>query len=125
MNELFKKYAAAFESFDATAIAGLYTLPCSTSDSDGANVFSDRESLIQKFAINCAAMKAMGYSHSHFNILHKIDMGETAKSVNIGWRIFTTSREVEFRGLYVCHKVNNSWLIFSANVYQGSFSQAE
>lgn len=124
MDELFKQYTAAFDSFDATAIAGLYVLPCSASDGDGANVFSDRNSLTQKFRDNCSSMKSMGYTHSHFSILSTFDMGDAAKAVNIGWRIFTANGEVEFRCLYVCHRIDNQWLIFSANVYQGSFSNA-
>lgn len=122
MDQLFKRYTNAFDAFDAAAIANIYTLPCSTSDADGANVFNERESLVQKFRQNCSSMKAMGYTHSHFNILSTIDMGNTAKAVNVGWRIFTTDEQIEFRCLYVCHKVNGQWCIFNANVYQGSFS---
>ena len=121
MNELFQKYADAFDSFDALAISNLYTLPCSASDGDGAQVFINRKSLISKFNENCLSMKSMGYKHSSFNILSEIDMGDVSKAVNIGWRVTTSKGEVEFRSLYICHKISSQWLIFSANVYQGAF----
>lgn len=122
MDELFKNYMKAFDSLDASAIARLYILPCSTSDGDGSNVFINSESLIRKFEENCSSMKTMGYQSSEFNILSETDMGETSKAVNIGWRVGTVNGAIEFRSLYICHKNENSWLIFSANVYQGAFN---
>jgi ketosteroid isomerase-like protein len=122
MEEFFQKYTEAFDSLDANAIADLYMLPCSASDGDGANVFSNRESLVEKFSGNCTSMKGMGYKHSKFSILDVTDMGGIAKAVVIGWRVFTTGSEFEFRTLYVCHNINGAWRVFSANVYQGSFS---
>ncbi len=122
MNELFQNYTKAFDSLDASAIARLYTLPCSTSDGDGSNIFNNSDSLINKFEENCSSMKTMGYQSSEFSILNEIDMGETAKAINIGWRVSTVNGAIEFRSLYICHKNENRWLIFSANVYQGAFN---
>ena len=127
MTDLFERYTQAFDSFDASAIANLYTLPCATSDADGKNVFTDRVSLINKFSENCYAMKAMGYKYAEFNVLSKITMGEAAKVVNVAWRVNTSatnieSSVIEFRSLYICHQVESDWLIFSANVYEGPFN---
>ena len=122
MVELFRNYSRAFDSLNASRIAALYTLPCSTSDGDGLKVFVDEESLANKFEENCSAMKVMGYRSSEFNILSEINMGEFVTAVNVGWRVGTEKGEIEFRSMYVCHKENDSWLIFSANVYDGTFN---
>lgn len=122
IDSLFKKYRGGFDSLSALQISNLYTLPCSTSDGDGVNVFSKRKSLINKFEKNCLSMKAMGYKSSSFNILSEIEMGASAKAVNIGWRVHFFENDIEFRCLYICHEINNQWLIFSANVYEGSFT---
>ena len=127
MTELFERYTQAFDSFDASAIANLYTLPCATSDVDGKNVYVDRASLISKFSENCSSMKAMGYEYAEFNILSEVTMGDAAKAVNVAWRVNTSatnieSSVIEFRSLYICHQVESDWLIFSANVYEGPFN---
>jgi hypothetical protein len=123
MKEFFQKYAEAFDSLDANRIADLYMLPCSASDGDGVNVFSDRKSLIKKFTANCKSLVGMGYKRSKVNILDVIEMDETTNTVVVGWRVILESAELEFRTLYVCHKVNQKWRIFSANVYAGSAAE--
>jgi len=121
MDELFEKYSNAFDTFDSAAIASLYTIPCSTSDVDGAKVFSSKGDLLDKFEKNCLSMKTMGYQSSSFNILNEICMGENSKAINIGWLIKFEKSEIEFRSLYICHKIDSQWYIFSGNVYEGSF----
>ena len=69
MDELLKKYTAAFDTFKPIAIANLYLLPCAISDSDGIQTFTDKTSLINKFTKNCEAMKEFGYQRALFNIL--------------------------------------------------------
>lgn len=121
MEELFQKYTDAFDSLDAKKITDLYMIPCSTSDVDGVNIFSNRESLLKKFIKNSESMKDMGYKHSQFSILDVIEMGESRQSAVIGWRVYLQDSELEFRALYICHKLNETWRVFSANVYPGSF----
>jgi len=121
MNNFFQKYSEAFDSLDANTIASLYMTPCATSDSDGVQVFYNRESLLKKFHNNCLSMKSMGYKSSNFNILSETNLGKESKAINIGWRVELEKSEIEFRSLYICQKSNNRWLIFSANVYEGSF----
>lgn len=121
MGELFQKYSEAFDSFDPEAIVSLYKLPCATLDGDGVNVFSSKERLIEKFEKNCEAMKAMGYQGSEFNVHHTQNLGENAKAITLGWRIHLEKDKMEFRTHYICHKENNQWFVFSANVYEGGF----
>jgi ketosteroid isomerase-like protein len=121
MDKLFQKYADAFDALDANGIADLYMIPCSAFDGDGANVFPERKSLVEKLTKNCATMKSMGYKYSEFNRLDTTALGETAKAVTLGWRVHTASSVLEFRTLYVCHKIADTWRVFSANVYPGSF----
>lgn len=65
-----------------------------------------------------------GYQSAQFNILQIQGLGQDKAAVTIGWRINTESKKIDFRTLYICHNVNQHWLIFSANVYEGSFSDA-
>lgn len=121
LDAFFSQYTQAFDALSAESIAELYRLPCATSDGDGVNVYSDRQSLIEKFAGNCEAMKGFGYQKSMFRILEQQDLGEGKVSVNIAWRITTAGGNVDFRSLYICHKLSGDWRIFSANVYPGQF----
>ena len=76
LDAFFSQYTQAFDALSAESIADLYRLPCATSDGDGVNVYSDRQSLIEKFAGNCDAMKGFGYQKSIFRILEQQDLGE-------------------------------------------------
>lgn len=122
MEELFKKYTAAFDSFNPEEIADLYRLPCAISDADGAQTFTNRSDLIKKFKDNCQAMRNFGYQYARFNILQHQALGQGKIAVTIGWRIKTETSDIDFRTLYICHFVNQDWLVFSANVYEGGFS---
>jgi hypothetical protein len=124
MEELFQKYTAAFDKLSPDAIASLYRLPCAISDADGVQTYTDKSELVSKFSANCEAMKSFGYKNAQFNILDKQPLSKKEMAVNIGWRVITTSSNIDFRTLYICHQVNHAWLIFSANVYQGSFGNA-
>lgn len=121
MDELFSKYLAAFDAFDATAIANLYRLPCAITDGDGVQTYSDRSELEAKFSKNCDTMGNFGYQSAQFNILQTQELGEEQVAVTVGWRITTTSSDIDFRTLYICHILEDSWFIFSANVYPGTF----
>ena len=122
MKQLFDKYTAAFDALKASEIAKLYKLPCATSDGDGQAVFTTESSLIDKFDANCNTMIAMGYSHSQYNIINQEMLGEGACAVTIGWKVFTKSAPIEFRSHYVCHKVDDQWKIFTAQVFSGTFN---
>lgn len=117
MNLLFDKYTAAFNALDAAQIAGLYTIPCATSDGDGQGVYTCQTKLQDKFATNCTAMKAMSYSHAEYRILNEESLGAQACAVTIGWKVFTKTKEIEFSAHYVCHKLGADWKIFMAQVY--------
>ncbi|WP_325893603.1 hypothetical protein [Grimontia sp. NTOU-MAR1] len=120
MEELFQKYAAAWDAFDPEAIASLYRLPCAIVDSDGVQTYTDKIELLNKFSNNCRDMGNIGYKQAKFSILNqqRLDVGQVA--VNIGWLIETETQNIEFRTLYICHKIQQTWFVFSANVYQGS-----
>lgn len=123
MDEFFKSYTAAFDALDPNAIADLYRFPCTISDADGVQAYTDKSALIAKFSANCETMKNFGYIHAQFHILSTQLLSQNEVVVNVGWRIKTTDTYIDFRTLYICHQVNHSWLIFSANVYQGSFGK--
>lgn len=122
IHELLRRYTAAFDAFDPSAIASLYRFPCAVSDADGIQTYQAETKLVEKFAANCAAMRDLGYHGADFNILDTEALGTDQCSVTVGWRIKTTGSDIEFRTLYICHCVNNAWRIFNANVYPGSFS---
>ena len=121
MKELFKQYTAAFDAFNPDAIAKLYRLPCAISDVDGVQTFTDKTALTAKFAANCENMKNFGYLNAHFNILQEQMLSPNEVVVHVGWRIVTPDSNIDFRTLYICHKLDDAWLIYSANVYEGSF----
>lgn len=122
MNEFFREYTNAFDALDANEIASLYRIPCAISDADGDQVFSDKSALIKKFEANCKALRELGYQGAQFNIIEQQQLEQDKKSVTIGWRIETAVSNIEARTLYICHKINGSWCIFSTNVYSGGFS---
>lgn len=124
MEELFNNYAAAFDKLDAELIASLYRLPCAISDADGVQTFTDRAALAGKFRKNCAALRTIGYLKATFHILHVEQFSHHESLVTVGWRVSTAQSDIEFRTLYICHQVEQRWLLFSANVYPGSFDNA-
>ncbi|OOF23201.1 hypothetical protein BZJ19_13190 [Salinivibrio proteolyticus] len=124
MEELFKKYNAAWDALNPRAIADLYRLPCAISDSDGVNVFCDNLSLTKKLTKNCEDMASFGYLEAKFNILNQHSLDTDQVAVTIGWRIRTASQDIEFRALYICHQIEEKWYVYSANVYRGSFNNA-
>lgn len=125
MHNLFAQYANAFNQLDATSIANFYSLPCFVADGDGDQVFSERQSLINKFANNCHLMTNTQFEHCEFVILDDEDLGGKAKAVNVAWRVINNDSTIEFRAFYVCHLVNQRWTIFNASVYPGTFVQKQ
>ncbi|MCW8109110.1 ketosteroid isomerase family protein [Alteromonas ponticola] len=125
MEEFFRKYTTAFDVFDAEKIASFYRLPCAISDADGVQTFIDRAALLEKFSSNCEAMRSFGYLQAEFNILDEQQLGLGKVAITIGWRIKTVNSNIDFRTLYICHQIEHTWYIFSANVYEGSFSSTQ
>ena len=121
MEEFFIKYKAAFDALDPEFIASLYRLPCAISDADGVQTFTDNASLIGKFERNCEAMRNFGYQQAKFNIISHNQLAKNEILVDVGWRVVTTDTNIDFRTLYICHKIDHAWFIFSANVYPGGF----
>ncbi|WP_125931869.1 nuclear transport factor 2 family protein [Thiosocius teredinicola] len=118
MEDFFRKYSAAFDAFDAEAIASLYRLPCSIADIDGVQVFSEKTQLIKKLDASCNTMRGFGYKRSEFRMRAHEKLGEDGVAANIDWRIITTGEDIDFRTLYVLHRVDGAWRIFNVNVYQ-------
>jgi hypothetical protein len=121
MEELFNNYTEAFNTLNSDAIASLYRLPCAISDADGTQTFTDRPALIKKFALNCESMRNFGYQCAQFKILQEQPLGQDKVAVTVAWRVKASNSNLDFRTLYVCHFIDDKWLVFSANVYQGSF----
>ncbi len=118
---LFKNYQTAFDNFDGSVIAENYKIPCAITDADGCAVFDNRANLINKFTRNCEQLTSLGYQSSELKIGDVKALGDAATSVDIGWRVKLAQGEIEFRTLYLCHKSNQEWHIFNAQVYPGSF----
>ncbi|MEM0911187.1 MAG: hypothetical protein AAGJ37_09445 [Pseudomonadota bacterium] len=117
----FKKYVKAWDSFDADSIATFYRLPCAISDSDGVRTYSDAAELRKKFEKNYNDMYGFGYKSARFNILNQSNLSQDQVAITVGWRIKTETQKLEFRTLYICHLLNDAWLIVSANIYPESF----
>ncbi|MCW8091998.1 hypothetical protein [Alteromonas sp. ASW11-130] len=125
MEELFRNYTAAFDALNGNAIASLYRLPCAISDADGVQTYTEKSALVAKFSANCKTMESIGYQKALFNILDRQELSSEEMVVNIAWRVVTGRSNIDFRSLYLCHQINHAWLIFSANVYQGSFGKTK
>ena len=121
METFFASYAAAFNQLDAAEIIKHYHLPCALSDGDGRTAYTDASALLEKFQQNCRDMEGFGFQTCNFSILSEVDLGEAGKAVHIGWQVHTPAETMDFRCLYVCHKVGGAWKIFNANVYPGPF----
>ena len=101
METLFNKYAEAWNAYNPEAIANLYRLPCAISDADGVETYTDKSSLIKKFAKNCEDMKDHGFKKASFNVLSLQELMSEQVAVTLGWRIETASQAIEFRSLYI------------------------
>lgn len=123
VKELFERYLQAFDAHDAAAISSLYTLPCALSDGAGQDVFTDKEPLVARFQQVCTQLQGMGYKGSEFNILKQEAMGPAACAVTVGWKTHFQNSETEYRGLYICHKVEEDWRVFTAHVFAGAFDE--
>ena len=117
LNQLFKSYQQAFKQFNPKAIASHYKLPCLISDVDGQQCFTNLDKLTTKFANSCNNMQEMGYIDSEFTIGEIKTLDDKLVSVGMGWRAQFETGPYEFRTLYLCSQENDSWLIFSAVVY--------
>lgn len=117
MENLFNRYKSAFNALDADAIARCYTLPCATSDGDGRHAYSDKEALIEKFRINCQVLKSAGYKTASYSINESKSLGSHATALDLTWDIQFESSSLTFNALYICHNIDDEWLIFSVNVY--------
>jgi hypothetical protein len=124
MEELLNNYAAAFDRLDPELIASLYRLPCAISDADGVQTFTDSPTLVSKFSKNCEALRKLGYQRAKFTILSSEQLGINELLVHVGWRVSTGSSDIDFRALYIGHKIEHRWFLFSANVYPGGFNNA-
>lgn len=50
------------------------------------------------------------------NMIHTL--GSAKKCVDIHWNLTLAGSSMAFSCVYVCHRVDSSWKIFSASVYQ-------
>jgi len=70
-------------------------------------------------------MRNVGYQHAQFTILDQHALGKDKVTATVAWRVAVNDSNVDFRTLYICHFVDHKWLVFNANVYQGSFSNTQ
>ena len=107
-DELFQQYMSAFNALDAEAISHCYTLPCATNDGDGQHVYSNRDTLTEKFRENCLTLKATNYKAASYSINELKPLGANTRAVDITWNIQFESNEIAFNALYMVKKYNDS-----------------
>ena len=125
METLFDNYVAAFDRLDAEQIAGLYRMPCSIADADGVQTFTEQSKLVSKFRQNCLQLQQLGYQGAQYQVLSFEPLGNEQLLVNVAWRVDLANAAIEFRALYILHRLEQRWLIYSTNVYPGSFVSVE
>ncbi|ACA85717.1 hypothetical protein Swoo_1425 [Shewanella woodyi ATCC 51908] len=123
LTSLFQSYCQAFDDKDAVAISSKYTIPCAISDADGALVFNEHSALLEKFASNCNRLGELGHQYSEFVLSEQRQLGKGVAMVDVGWRVYFTDRSSEFRCLYIVHKTEPGWRIFSAHLYAEAHSK--
>ncbi|MEC4728605.1 hypothetical protein HWQ46_24085 [Shewanella sp. D64] len=123
LKTLLHSYGQAFDDKDAVAIAGKYTIPCAISDADGALVFSQSSALTEKFDKNCTRLTEQGHQYSEFVISEIRQLGRNVAKVDVGWRVYFSDMSSEFRCLYIMHKTELGWRIFSAQLYAEAHSK--
>lgn len=121
LTQFFDSYKDGWDSFSGEKIASHYRTPASIVDGDGLRTYSGVEELISKFEKNCASFKSMGYRGSEFLIGHYIQNGESAATIDFGWRVGLEAGFREFRTTYMCVVEDGQWRIVSAVAYEGSY----
>jgi hypothetical protein len=125
MEELLDHYVAAFDRLDAEQIAGLYRMPCAIADADGVQTFTEHEMLVRKFSQNCLQLQQLGYQRAQYQLLSVEPLGDNQLLVNVAWRVVFADSQLDFRSMYIVHKLEQRWLIFSTHVYPGSFASGQ
>lgn len=125
MEELLDNYVAAFDRLDAEQIAGLYRMPCAIADADGVQTFTEREMLVRKFSHNCLQLQQLGYQRVQYQLLSVEPLGDNQLLVNVAWRVVFADSQLDFRTMYIVHKLEQRWLIFNTHVYPGSFASGQ
>jgi ketosteroid isomerase-like protein len=123
LTSLLQSYGQAFDDKNAVAIATKYTMPCAISDADGALVFSQSAALIEKFDKNCQRLTELKHQYSEFVISEMRQLGRNVAKVDVGWRVYFSDKPSEFRCLYIMHKTELGWKIFSAQLYVEAHSK--
>jgi hypothetical protein len=125
MEELLNQYVSAFDQLEPEQIVRLYRLPCAIADADGVQTFTEQSKLVSKFRQNCLQLQQLGYQGAQYQVLSFEPLGNEQLLVNVAWRVDLANAAIEFRALYILHRLEQRWLIYSTNVYPGSFVSVE
>jgi len=109
---LMETYAAGFDDFDAEAVADCFTYPCIIWQLGRANVFTDREELLENIEALLGVYETEDIVHSAFEAKSVAGSG-TAALASISWRQEREDGEaaMEFACHYALVETAEGWRI--------------
>ncbi|PTW62103.1 SnoaL-like protein [Breoghania corrubedonensis] len=114
IRELFATYAAAFDDFDADAIADLFAYPVVIWQFDRGNMFEDDEDLMENIDALLKVLDSEGVVQSDHEVNALSVSGPTALA-SVSWRQKRADGEVALA--FTCHyhlvNIEDEWLIAS------------
>jgi ketosteroid isomerase-like protein len=117
-DDYFARYAAAFDTFDADAIASFYRVPCLMVRSDGVFPCEDRERLVAMLRSRLAAHQAQGYERTTADALSANVVGDGLALVTVTWTIrFRDAASMTFRNTYEVIRLEGRWSIIVSTTH--------
>ena len=121
VSEYFARYAAAFDAFDAEAIAEFYHLPCMLVRSGGVVAFSAREEVLANMQALVSFYRSRGYRRASFDEVRVVSLGGGLLLATVPWTIhLSAAGAVEsFRNTYELIEMHGRWGIIVSTMHDG------
>ncbi len=114
IRDLFDAYAAAFDDFDAEAIAGLFAYPTVIWQFDRGNMFDTDEDLIENIEALLSVLDSEGVVHSEY-VVESLSISGPTALVAVSWVQERTDGDVALA--FTCHyhlvNIDEEWIIAS------------
>jgi hypothetical protein len=123
LREFFESYRDSWNEFSGEAIASHYRIPTKIIDMDGLHTYVQSEDLAEKFQSNCQMYQKLGYAGASFIVGSYISNGDSAATIDIGWRVMLGGEYLDFRTTYMCALISGQWLIVSSVAYDSPYNE--
>lgn len=123
LRNFIESYRDGWNELSGAVIASHYRIPATILDMDGLQTYVQSEDVTEKFQSNCQTYRKLGYAGATFTVGAYISNGDSAATIDIGWRVALGGEYLDFRTTYMCALVAGQWLILSAVAYDGSYNE--